>query len=81
MNSGGTFDENFIRLYWQQMLQVRGTARCLICPFTPPPAHASYLSSLPYRIVTPSVRQAVATVHELRIVHSDLKVGGGGWLG
>jgi serine/threonine-protein kinase TTK/MPS1 len=35
---GGGIDENFIRLYWQQMLQ------------------------------------AVATVHELRIVHSDLKV-------
>ncbi len=70
---GGELDENFVRLYWQQMLQVGGDERrgeeSLQWA-----AQRSRLRSTSVVVVRCCARlQAVQGIHELRIVHSDLK--------
>ena len=93
------FDENFVRLYWQQMLKVRGLeghmyacdaccpplspCRLLPAAFPLPPAARRFPPAAccpplsPCRLLPtyrPVLRvQAVHAVHEMRIVHSDLK--------
>lgn len=70
-------DENFIRLYWQQMLQAR--AWCCACACACACAGRQACSDPPAPLPADSgppacsCRQAVSGVHDQRIVHSDLK--------
>jgi serine/threonine-protein kinase TTK/MPS1 len=82
---GGDLDENFIRLYWQQMLKVGGGGWVCVAGGGQPVTRR-VLALLASLVSAPGVQgppvaavadppdpKAVAGVHEQRIVHSDLK--------
>ncbi len=66
----GELDENFVRLYWQQMLLV-GRVWTRLHALLPALTGFCWARSSP--LMAAFLVQAVQSIHEKRIVHSDLK--------